>query len=97
MSRKDLHHAYLFLSGLKYVTTVQEERLHLVDTTRRNKDEIEDGKKPQLKRESAVSNLPERESTEEAGEDMEEELVPHVVLVLCQHQFPCANSGTTYR
>lgn len=66
---------------------MQEERLHLVDTTRGNKDEVEDGKESQLKRESAISNLPKRESTEETGKYMEEELVPHVVLVFVSIDF----------
>lgn len=59
---------------------MQEERLHLVDTARGNKDKVEDCKESQLKRESAISNLPESESTEQTGENVKEEFVPHVVL-----------------
>lgn len=75
---------HLFLSGLKYVTTMQEERLHLVDTAGGDEDEIENRKESQLKVESAVSDLPESESTEKCREDMENDFVPHVVLGECQ-------------
>ena len=73
---------HLLLSGLKDVTIMQEERLHLINTARRNEDKVEDCKESELKRESATSNLPECESTEKSGEDMQEEFVPHIVLDL---------------
>lgn len=59
---------------------MQEERLHLVDTAWGDENEVENRKKSQLKGESAVSDLPEGESTEECGENMEKDLVPHVIL-----------------
>jgi hypothetical protein len=54
--------------------------LHLIDAAWSNKNEIEDGKESQLQRESSVSNLPERETAEKSRENMEDNLVPHVVL-----------------
>lgn len=63
---------------------MQEERLHLVDTAGSDEDEIENRKESQLKVESAVADLPEGESTEKCREDMEDNLVPHVVLGECQ-------------
>ena len=43
---------------------MQKERLHLIDTARSDENEIEDSKKSQLERKSAVPNLPECESAE---------------------------------
>ena len=70
----------LFLSGLKDITAMQEERLHLVNTAWSDENEVENRKKSQLKRKTAVSDLPEGESTEKGSEDMQEDFVPHVVL-----------------
>lgn len=64
---------------------MQEERLHLVDTAWGDEDEVENGKQSQLQGESAVSNLPEGESTEKCCENMEKDLVPHVILYEGQH------------
>jgi hypothetical protein len=54
--------------------------LHLIDAARGNENEIEDGKESQLERESSISNLPEGETAEKSREDMEDNLIPHVVL-----------------
>ena len=62
---------------------MQEERLHLVDTAGGDEDEVENREKSQLKGESAVSDLPEGESTEKGGENMEKDFVPHVILGKC--------------
>lgn len=59
---------------------MQKERLHLINTAWGDEDEVENRKESQLKVESAVSDLPEGESTEECGENMENDLVPHVIL-----------------
>jgi hypothetical protein len=59
---------------------MQEKRLHLVNTARGNKDEIENGKKPELKGEGAISNFPKGEAAEKRGENVKNDLVPHVVL-----------------
>jgi hypothetical protein len=71
---------HLFLSGLKNITTIQEEGLHLIDAAWGDEDEVENRKKSQLKVESAVSNLPEGKAAEECRENVENYLVPHVVL-----------------
>lgn len=63
---------------------MQEERLHLIDTAGGDEDKVENRKESQLKVESAVSDLPEGESTEKCREDMENDLVPHIVLGECQ-------------
>jgi len=70
----------LLFTSLKDIAVLQEERLHLIDTTGGNKNEVEDGKEPQLKRESSVSNHPEGKSTEQCRKDMKNDFVPHVVL-----------------
>jgi hypothetical protein len=59
---------------------VQEERLHLVNTAWGNKDEIEDGKKPELKGKGAISNFPKGKAAKKRSEDVKNDLVPHVVL-----------------
>lgn len=71
---------YLFLSGLKQVAVAEEERLHLVDATRRHKDKVEDGEEAELQVEGAVADLPECEAAEEGREDVQVDLVPDVVL-----------------
>lgn len=71
---------HLFLSGFKYITTMQEKRLHLVNTARGDEDEVENRKQSQLKVKTAVSDLPEGETTEKCCENMEDDLVPHVIL-----------------
>lgn len=71
---------YLFLPSFEDIPIVQEERLHLVNTTRRNENKIEDGKEPELHGECAISHFPEGEATEEGCEDMKHDLIPHVVL-----------------
>ena len=71
----------LLLSSLKYVAIVQEERLHLVDTSGGNEDEVEDGKQPKLERVRPISHFPKRESTEQGGKDVQDDLVPHVILI----------------
>lgn len=63
---------------------MQEERLHLVNTAGRDEDKIENRKESQLKVESAVADLPEGESTEKCRENMQNDLVPHVVLGECK-------------
>lgn len=70
----------LLLSRLKQVSVVQEIRLHLVDTSRSNKDKVEDGKESQLQVESSVANHPECETAEKGCKDVKVDLVPHVVL-----------------
>jgi hypothetical protein len=74
-------HPHLLLSGLKDVTAMQKEWLHLINTARGNKNKVEDSKESQLEGESATSDLPKCETTEESGENMQEEFVPHVVLI----------------
>lgn len=59
---------------------MQEEWLHLVDTARGDKNEVENCKKPKLERKGAVANLPESEAAEKSSKDMKNDLVPHVVL-----------------
>jgi hypothetical protein len=81
MHHCNFDHPHLLLPGLKYVAAMQEKWLHLVNTPRGNKDKVEDCKEPQLEGKSAASNLPEGKSTEESGKNMEEEFVPHVVLI----------------
>lgn len=39
---------YLLLPCFKDITIVKEIRLHLIDTTRGDKDEVEDGKESEL-------------------------------------------------
>lgn len=76
---------------------MQEERLHLVDTSRRDEDEVEDGEQPELQRECTISDLPESETAEQTGKDVEDHLVPHIVLRLVS-LFICARQGNvTYR
>jgi hypothetical protein len=75
--------SYLLLSCFKYVTVVEEVRLHLVDTARRDKDEVEDGKQSELQVKSPVADHPEGEATEKGGKDVQVDLVPDVVLDLC--------------
>jgi len=59
---------------------MQEKWLHLVDTPRRDEDEVEDGEQSELQRECTISDLPESETTEQARKDVEDDFVPHVVL-----------------
>jgi hypothetical protein len=54
--------------------------LHLIDAARGNENEIKNGKETQLEGESSISNLPEGETAEKSCENMEDDLVPHVVL-----------------
>lgn len=56
--------AYLLFACLKDIAIVEKERLHLVNATRSDKNEVEDGEKSQLERKGAVSNLPKGESAE---------------------------------
>lgn len=67
---------------------MQEERLHLVDTARGDKGEVEDGKETQLHGEGAVAHFPEGEAAEEGREDVQSDLVPHIVLFLVSLLFP---------
>ena len=60
----------LFLAGLKEISVVQEEGLHLVDASWGHEDEVEDGKDTQLKVEGGVSDLPEGEAAEESRKDV---------------------------
>lgn len=78
---------YLLLTGLENVPVVQEERLHLVDTARGDEGEVEDGKETQLHGEGAVAHFPEGEAAEEGCEDVQGDLVPHVVLPLSVYHF----------
>lgn len=71
---------YLLLSRLKQVSVMQEIRLHLVDTSRSNKDKVEDGKESELQVESSVTDHPECEAAEEGGKDVKVDLVPHIIL-----------------
>lgn len=76
---------------------MQEEGLHLVDTSRCDEDEIEDGKQPELQRECTISNLPESKTTEQTGKYVEDHLVPHIILRLVS-SFICARQrNVTYR
>jgi hypothetical protein len=59
--------SYLLLSCFKYVTVVEEVRLHLVDTARRDKDEVEDGKQSELQVKSPVADHPEGEARAKHG------------------------------
>jgi len=68
---------------------MQEERLHLVDTPRRDEDKVEDGEQPKLQRECTISNLPESETAKETSKDMEDDFVPHVVLQLVSPSILC--------
>lgn len=78
---------YLLLTSLENVPVVQEERLHLVDTARGDKGEVEDGKETKLHGEGAVAHFPEGEAAEEGCEDVQGDLVPHVVLFLVSLSF----------
>jgi hypothetical protein len=62
---------------------VQEIRLHLVDTSWSDKDEVEDGKESQLKVKRSVANHPKGEAAEQSRKDVQVDLVPYVVLVSC--------------
>jgi hypothetical protein len=70
----------LLFTRFKDVTIRQEKGLHLNDTAWGHEDEIENGKESQLERESAISNLPEGETTEESRKNVKNDLVPHVIL-----------------
>lgn len=59
---------------------MKEERLHLIDTTGSNEDEVENGEQTQLKVECTFTHHPEGETTEERRKDVQDNLVPHVVL-----------------
>lgn len=74
------HTTDLLLASLKQVAVVQEEGLHLVDTTGSHKDEVEDGKDPQLEIKRAISNLPKGETTEKSCKYVQVDLVPDIVL-----------------
>lgn len=76
-TRKQTH---LLLTGFEQIPVVQEEGLHLVDTARGHKDKVEDGKQTQLQIKRGVSNVPERETTEESRKNVQVDLVPDVVL-----------------
>lgn len=70
----------LLFTRLKDITIGQEKGLHLIDTAWGNENKIEDGEESQLEGESSISNLPEGETTEKSGENMEDDLVPHIIL-----------------
>lgn len=74
---------YLFLPSLEQVPILQEERLHLVDTAWRHKDEVEDCKQSQLQREGTIVNHPESETAEQSREDVKGNFVPDVILRIC--------------
>lgn len=66
---------------------MQEVRLHLIDATRGNENEVEDGKKSQLQVKCSITDHPEGEATKQRGEDMQVDLVPHVILTLLELDF----------
>lgn len=60
---------------------MQEEWLHLVDTARRHKDEVEDSKETKLQIKGSVAHHPKGKAAEECCEYVKKELVPDIVLV----------------
>jgi len=70
----------LLFAGLENIPILQEEGLHLIDASRGNENEVEDGEKPQLERESPIFNIPKSETTEECCEDVKNDLIPHIIL-----------------
>lgn len=72
---------HLLLPGLKQVTVMKEEWLHLVDTPWGNEDEIENGKQTELKIERAIAHHPESKPAKQRCKYVENYLIPHVVLI----------------
>lgn len=72
--------SYLLLPRLEDIPIVKEEWLHLVDTSWCDEDEIEDGEQSKLQGEGAVSDFPEGETAEQTSKDVENNLVPHIIL-----------------
>jgi hypothetical protein len=73
---------YLFLSGFKNVPVMQEEGLHLIDTTRRHEDKVEDREQTKLQRKCAIAHFPKGETAEKGCKNVQNDLVPHIVLHL---------------
>lgn len=76
--------SYLFLTSLEDIPVVQKEWLHLVDTAWSDEDEVEDGKETHLHRKSAIAHFPEGKAAKESCEDVQDYLIPHIVLLQCQ-------------
>lgn len=74
---------YLFLASLKNVPVMQEERLHLVDTSWGDENEVKDGEETKLHGKGSIAHFPECETAEEGCEDVQDNLIPHVVLLHC--------------
>jgi hypothetical protein len=70
----------LFLSCFEDVTVMQEKRLHLINTSRSNEDEVENGEQTELQIKRALSHFPECESTEKSCKDVQNDFVPYVIL-----------------
>lgn len=60
---EELMGSNLLLTRLEDIAVLQEERLHLVNASRGNENEVENSEESQLQRESSISDLPERETT----------------------------------
>lgn len=71
----------LFLSCLKNIAVMQEKRLHLIDASRSNENEVENSEKAELQIKGTVSHFPECETPKKRGKDMENYLVPDVILI----------------
>lgn len=74
---------YLFLASLENVSVMQEEWLHLVDTSWGDENEVKDGEETKLHGEGSIAHFPECETAEESCKDVQDNLIPHVVLLHC--------------
>lgn len=70
----------LLFAGLEDVAIVQEEWLHLVDTSRSDKNEVEDSEETELEVKRAITHFPEGKTAEQSCEDMENDFAPDIVL-----------------
>lgn len=82
----------LLFACLENITVLQKIRLELIDDTRGNKDEVEDGEQSKLEIKDRVANFPESEPTEECSKNVQYNLVPHVVLDIYVSKMNCVGN-----
>ena len=63
-------HLGLLLTKLVDVSSIDEERLKLIDHTRGNEDEVKNSEELQLQIRNAIADLPEREAVEQSRSDV---------------------------